>query len=150
MRKSLFLLFITLISSLLLLECKTQDYTPYDYDGEVLIFGKGGGFTGQSIEYSLLSNGQLFMNTHKEGNVTELKRVEKSVAKQIFSNFHSLGFGDLDVNKPGNTYYYLGFRHDGKAHKIQWGAHDYKTPQTLKIYFSNLMAIVKSLQKDAQ
>lgn len=149
-RKSPFILLLFLvIFSAFLIECKTQDYTPYDYDGEILVFGKGGGFTGQSIEYSLLSNGQIFSGTQKEGIVDELRRIDKKEVNQIFANYHTFDFNSLDINKPGNTYYYLTFRSEGSDHKIQWGAHDFKTPETLKIYFSNLMAAVKARQINA-
>jgi hypothetical protein len=150
LRLSVFILFSTIFFSIGFLQCKTQEFTPYDYKEEILIFGKGGGFTGESIEYSLLSNGQIFKGTNKEGNVIELKKLKKRKVDQIFKNYHLLKFDEMMINRPGNIYYYLELKQGELKHKIQWGAHDFNCPETLNIYFSNLMATVKTLNTELQ
>jgi len=123
---------------LLLFQCKTNSYTPYDFEGPSIRIGSGGGYTGQLREYYILSNGQVFFGINKEGFVNELDRLSKREATQIFNNYSSLKFGDLNIDKPGNMYHYIIFNDNGKEHKIQWGAHDANPPKELSIYFANL------------
>jgi hypothetical protein len=121
-----------------LIQCKSQSYTPYDYQGPSIRIGTGGGYTGQVREYCLLSNGQVFFGTNKEGFVNELESLSRDEVDQIFKNYSQLAFSELKIDKPGNMYHYLIYK-DGKGeHKIQWGAHDANPPRELSIYFANL------------
>ena len=123
---------------LILSNCRTVSYTPYNYSGEIIRVGTGGGFTGQLREFCLLSNGQLFFGTHQEGNVYELESLSKKDAEQIFRSYQILGFSDLSIDKPGNIYNYLKFQDEEEEHFIQWGAHDANPPRELTIFFANL------------
>ena len=138
-RKSSMLRILCLsICILFLSNCRTTSYTPYDYPGEIIRVGTGGGFTGQLREFCLLSNGQLFFGTHKEGNVQELEALTKEETRQIFRSFHFMKFSDLEIDKPGNMYHYIKFSAPDNEHFIQWGAHDANPPRELTIFFANL------------
>lgn len=123
--------------------CKTKYYTPYDFEGRIIKVGTGGGYTGQTIEYTLLENGQVFLNAHKEGIVKSSPMLERRTTEQIFKNYDKLNFKDLIIDKPGNMYHYLILDNGNEKHKIQWGAHDANPPTELTIYFANLKKILK-------
>ena len=124
--------------------CKTQHKTPYDYKGQQIIFGQGGGFTGQVTEYTLLENGQLFAGTNQEGFVDELKSLDKNLVKQIFGTCKDLGFDTLALDNPGNQYYYFITKEGDKTNKIQWGAGEKDLPKELNILFGNLKTLTKN------
>jgi hypothetical protein len=130
-----------------MLQCKTKHYTPYEFEGKQLIFGTGGGFTGQVKEYTLLENGQLFSGAHQEGFVKELPKVKKNKTKQIFENYHSLHFDKITIDKPGNMYHYLIVKEGEKEHKIQWGAYDANPPRELTVFFANINKLASDLNK---
>jgi len=137
-------LFLFLVFLILVVSCKTQHKTPYEYEGHQIIFGQGGGFTGQITEYTLLENGQLFSGTNKEGFVDELESLDKNLAKQIFDLCERYGFADLKLNKPANQYYYFIAKEGNNANKILWGPGEEELPEELKILFGNLKRITKS------
>jgi len=133
---------------LLLVSCKTKDYTPYDYDGEIIVFGTGGGFSGKVSQYTLMSNGQFYKGTHKEGNVYELPRLEKRKVEQLFASYHNLGFDDVSLNESGNLYRFFTLHHGDKKHKIMYGDNGDSVAEEIKIYYRNLMSLaLKANQK---
>jgi len=138
-----FQIFIALIL-LMCVSCKTQHKTPYDFEGQQIIFGQGGGFTGQVVEYTLLENGQLFTGTNQEGFVDELSKLDKKLVKQIFSMCKKYGFEDLKIDNPANQYYYFITKDGEKMNKVLWGVGDKEVPKELKILFGNLKNLTKT------
>lgn len=131
---------LILLTATLLMNCKSNDYlTPYEYEGAVLSFGNGGGFSGRVLEYTLMDNGQLFKDTNKEGNVLVLNKVDKRQAKQIFNNYTTLGLDKLTINDPGNMYYFITKKVGDQTQKIKWGGPNEPAPEVLKVFFKTLM-----------
>ncbi len=123
--------------------CKTKDYTPEEYTKEILIFGNGGGFSGATVEYTLLSNGQLFMEGSRSGPRVQLGRVKSKRTNQLFKTYHQFRFDTLEVDDPGNMYFYLKMQNNEGDHKILWGGQE-NVPKALKTYYANLIQIIKS------
>ena len=85
-----------------------------------IYFGKGGGFTGQLFEYSICTNGKMYK---KENGVLKFwGSVPENIKQQIFTNYNNLQIQTLNLNNPGNTYYFIGYQQQGSSiHKITWG-----------------------------
>ena len=143
-------LFLPLYFSVFFLatRCKSVNYTPSDYEGQMITIGTGGGFTGLIKEYTILSNGQFFYGNGNGNYTMELDRFDKKHVKQLFKNYKLLGFDDINIDKPGNMYHYLLFKDKDNMHKIQWGAHDSNAPAELLIYFANLKNICNQAKKE--
>ena len=127
-----------ILTATLVVNCKTtQDYvTPYEYTGSAITFGSGGGFSGRVNQFTLLSNGQLFKGTNYEGNVTVMDKVESGRCDQIFSNYDFLRFDDMDINDPGNVYFFVKMKHeDDSEHNLKWGGTDAEAPQSLQLFY---------------
>lgn len=131
-----------------LFSCKSQQFTPYDFEGRQIIFGQGGGFSGQVTEYTLLENGQLFAGTNKEGFVDELKSVDKKVVKQIFSSSSDNGYDTISFDKPGNQYFYINFKKGDHTNLVQWAPGEQGISKELKIFFGNLKNITQRITLD--
>ncbi len=149
--------FLLITSSLILFsQCKTtQDYlTPYEYEGRSISFGNGGGFTGKSVEYTLMDNGQIFKGLNKEGNVDMIKKISRDQVNQIFDTYDILGFDKLDVNSPGNMYFFVQMNileseadHKVDNNKLVWGNYDSGESKELRIFHANLMSLVSKMTK---
>lgn len=139
---------ISVLSLILLASCKTKEYTPYEYDGEILVFGGGGGFAGKVYQYTLMSNGQFYKGTHKEGKVYELPKLEKRKAKQLFKSYHSLGFDNVSLVESGNLYKFFVLHEGEKEHKIMWADSGVKASEEITIYYDNLMALARKANKE--
>jgi hypothetical protein len=126
-------------------QCKSVDYaTPAEFIGPKFSFGNGGGFAGSYKEYLLCENGQLFFRTNAKSGYQELTKLDKSKVKQTFKNYELLQIGKMNIDDPGNLYYFLIQSSDDKIHKLQWGGMNIKAPENLKVFYRNLMNMVKN------
>lgn len=116
--KLLFPVFILLF----LVSCSKKIYDPISYENAKITFGTGGGFAGSESTFTLLDNGNLFKLTQMRQSSEKLTKIEKNQVAQIFSNFKMLNFDKLDLNDPGNLYYFIEFKgENGEKNKIVWG-----------------------------
>ncbi len=140
------LLYVAIISLSCLIACKSKYNTPYDYTGDKITFGSGGGFSGKITEYTLLSNGDFYKGTGSEGFVDQLPHDMKDKAKQFFSSYDAMKFDTLNINETGNmTHYIVIDRKDKEPHRIQWADYVEAAPESLRIYHKNLFAFAKSV-----
>ena len=69
--------------------------------------------------------------------------LDKRLVDQLFATYHTMGFNEVNVDSPGNMYYYVSMKEDGIAHKITWGGWEAGEPPALQTYYNNLMALAK-------
>ena len=123
--------------------CKVTKYTPEKLPARQVVFGDGGGFVGIETSYILLENGQLFKQVGVEGAFEELKSIKPKQAKALFEKVNSLQLFKLDIEKPGNMYYFLRHVTDNLDSRVTWGAGDYLPPQGLVSVYKELKALTK-------
>lgn len=140
MKKTILLL---AFSCLLFARCKVTKYTPDKLPERQLIFGDGGGFAGIETSFTLLENGQIFKQVGLGGNYEELKPIKRNEAKQIYEKASTLQLFKLDIDKPGNLYYFLREINEQIDSKVTWGAGDYLPPQSVVFLYKDLAALVK-------
>lgn len=123
--------------------CKVTKYTPDKLPSRQLIFGNGGGFAGIETSFTLLENGQIFRQTGLEGAYEELKSIKPKEAKTLFSKLSSLQLYKLDIEQPGNLYYFMREVNEQMDSKVTWGSGDFLPPQALVSLYKDLHAVVK-------
>ena len=123
--------------------CKVVKYTPDKLPARQLIFGDGGGFAGIETSYTLLDNGQIFKQVGTNGNYQELKSMNRKKAKELFGKAKTLQLFNLDIDKPGNLYYFVREISEQLDSKVTWGTGDYLPPQGLVFLYKDLAALVK-------
>lgn len=137
-----------LLTTCLVIACKSKYNTPYDYKGDKITFGSGGGFSGKITEYTLLSNGDFYRGTGSEGFVDQLPHDMKDRAKQFFRSYDTMHFDTLNIDETGNmTHYIVMDRDDKEPHRIQWADYVEAAPQSLRIFHKNLFAFAKSVNE---
>ena len=138
-------LFFFLSGICLISSCKSTSITPQDFKGKQLIIANGGGFTGQVIEYILLENGYLFRKNSLDGSVLQNNKLKKEAVSQLFRNYEVLNLGELDLNDPGNMYFYIVLKEEDHEHKITWSSEssgeDYKRA---KLFYQTMMSMIKN------
>lgn len=101
----------------------------------VILFGNGGGFTGQEIEYVLDENGTFMKNDRLKSEVTILPSLKKSELKKLFKEIKSLQLDTIHFNHPGNTYYFIKLNKNENTHEVVWGQHNSLPPaQVIQLY----------------
>jgi len=127
--------------------CKT--YQIDNLPEEQIIFGNGGGVTGVTVTYILLSNGQLFKTNAWQKDTAELTKIKPKLAKEYFKQIEELDWEKTDINKPGNIYHFLSYKTANNTHRATWGATNYEPPKPLKdIYKSLKQELIVSKPKE--
>lgn len=146
---------ILLLFSIVLFFCQcksTKDYmTPYEYEGRSISFGNGGGFTGKSVDYTLMDNGQIFRGVNKEGNVDMIMKLSENEVTQIFNTYDLLGFEKMNVDSPGNMYFFVQMNNSTPSEdkKLVWGNYDAGETRELKLFYLNLMRLANKGTKSS-
>lgn len=135
--KQLFTLLIFL--SVLTISCGTQGVL-HDYQDTEIVFGSGGGFTGQVTEYHLDTEGNLKMIESLAGNETTMGKVKKSDLKKIFSALSALNLAEMEINHPGNMTYFIKEINKEASNEVIWGSEDYTVPDELQGLYDLLIA----------
>ncbi len=139
-----FNLILVLCLSLVLSNCKTTKYTPENFPVNQIIFGDGGGFSGIITEYLLLENGQIFHKTSTKEGYSEMESIKKKEAEVFFEQLNELRLHKLDINHPGNLYYFLRFTNEELDHTITWGTGDYNLRKDIMDFYKSLKSLTKN------
>lgn len=99
--------------------CKSTKVPPSEFEGQQIIFGSGGGFTGAYEEFILLDDGRLF-KSGIDAVATPLKTLDKKITTQLFSNIQTFGLNKLDYNHPQNMYNFIKIKHGTDSNYIAW------------------------------
>ncbi|MCZ2102117.1 MAG: hypothetical protein LC107_11330 [Chitinophagales bacterium] len=136
-----FNLFLIVSFLVAMMSCKTKEmvFNPDTYDSPYIVFGNGGGFSGHVKTFYLTERGSIYIADHDQYKL--LGNTEKNVAKQLFTNYDVLGFKDLNLNDPGNKYYFLEFRSKEMNHAIKWGRQPLEN-KNLSVYYNILLDAV--------
>lgn len=132
---------LSLLSVLLLTQCKQHTYNLEDLPKEYIQIGSFGGFAGQVTTYFFFPNGQRFTG---EGigsgdGISESKEIQqgtpdnfKRMKSQLFEN----EFGKIKLNEIGNMTYFIRLKTKKTDHAVQWNNMD-TAPKFLVEFYSN-------------
>jgi hypothetical protein len=110
---------------------------------KVILFGNGGGFTGQVIEYVLDENGTFMKNDKLKSEVTILRNLKKSEIRKIFKELEIMKFDTVNFNHPGNTYYFIKSSSSGTSHEVVWGEPNNLPPARIIQFYDLLISKTK-------
>lgn len=130
----------TLILSLIMLTTVSSCHAQKTY----LVFGNGGGFTGQVTAFRLLKNGKVLKGSGRTDIIyTEYAKLKRAEAKKFFFELNDLKF--VSFSEPGNMYYFIRYSHKKITLNYTWGATGFETPGQLKDIYRRLMSDVTEL-----
>lgn len=112
----------------------------YEYQDTQIIFGSGGGFTGQVTEYHLDARGNLSMFEGLTDTQTSLGKIKKSDLKKIYKTLSELNLSKININQPGNMYYFIKEVDSSATNEVIWGSPDYETPQGIQEFYDLLIS----------
>ena len=140
---------VVLVISGFFASCKTPQYTLENLPPPKLVFGKGGGFSGLSDEYTLLKSGQLFLKSSMTDSLEVLPKIKKQQVKALFASAEDLRMDTLQFNHPGNIYYFVNYVQDStRKAEITWGDMNHQIPALIKEFHAQLYAAVKEKKKE--
>ncbi|GAA5219655.1 hypothetical protein [Membranihabitans marinus] len=99
--------------------CAPQPFLLSDHQ-QFLVFGDGGGFTGQIRQYYMLPSGQVYYSNNIHQPPEYIKKVSKDVFAQIVSNIHALNMINHQVAQPGNVFKLIEYHTAQATYKWLW------------------------------
>ena len=107
---------------------------------KAIIFGNGGGFTGQVVEYVLDGNGTFLKNDKLKSEITVLPTLKPSQTKKLFKQLQTMQFDTIKFNHPGNMYYFMRYSQSDKTHEVVWGDPNYTLPGEVQQFYQLLIS----------
>lgn len=106
--------------------CHTTQYQSGQLPDRQLVFGSGGGFSGMEKTYSLLENGQFWVQERPGAELVALPAIPRSTARKLFAIASEKLYGQVALNTIGNTYRFAGFQDSSRHARMTWSG---KRPQ---------------------
>jgi uncharacterized lipoprotein YehR (DUF1307 family) len=114
--------------------------------GDALIAGSGGGFTGMANAYKIFTDGKVYKGSGvAEIQYTACAKIRKAKAKKLIHRATQTLKDAGEFNAPGNQYYFLTIILQEKETKVTWGAPDRPTPGALKDLYQEVQGIAARL-----
>lgn len=111
-------------------------------DSLQLVFGRGGGITGEETGYVLLGNGHLLEVSRLLQDTTELATIDASTTQRMFDALETLDMAQLDFQHPGNLYYFIRQKQVGTTMQVVWGDPSYTPPAAVKQFYDTLKNLI--------
>jgi hypothetical protein len=126
--------------------CHSTKFTADKLPERQVVFGTGGGFTGETNAQILLENGQIFRKSSLfKGPPIELKGIKKRKAKAFFKATEALDLASFEFEHPGNIYQFLELRGDSASVvRVAWGDEKYPVNQKIKDLYIALGGLIKT------
>lgn len=140
--KKNFLLAI-LVSGFLFSGCSSQNILK-NYNDQKIVFGDGGGFTGQVKTYHLDNIGNLSMTESLSNDQLQLKKVKKSELKKIFEKLSEIDLCHSTFNHPGNRYYFIKQEGEKDSCGVVWGDPGHQVPDKIQELYNLLMSTIST------
>lgn len=136
---------LLILSSFLVsfVSCKSQQYTLDELPETQLIFGSGGGVTGEVSTYTILENGQVFYTNSFTKEKKEMKSIRKKEVTACYEKMQALQLSNMDFDHPGNRYYFLEEVNGDERHRVTWGSADYEFSEACKELYEELRTTIK-------
>ncbi len=112
--------FLFVFSICCLHACHSTQYSADQFPEKQLTFGSGGGFSGIESTYTLLENGQFWIQNGPGAPASPLPSIARSKAEQFFIAAEEKLFGEVALNPLGNTYRFVGYQTGSRHSRITW------------------------------
>jgi hypothetical protein len=139
LNRLLFSVFIILSLSLTV-GCQKKTIPMDKMPDSQIIFGNGGGFTGEIKEYHLLNDGRIVNKGLNDTIYNVLSRIGKTKATACFEDCKKMKLNTMKFSEPGNRYYFIAVKEAGKPeNRIVWGDNEQPVLDDIKSLYKNLM-----------
>jgi len=136
-------LFFSALIVLLFFSCKAQQYTIDNLPEKQLVFGSGGGITGEVNTYTMLENGQVFYRSSLIDEHKELKSIAKKEAVAAFEKINDLHLSAIDFDHPGNLYYFIEEVNGDEKNRVTWGSTNHSVDEKCEALYKELRMTIK-------
>ena len=141
-----YLYYVSIIMVFTIVGCSSQNGLA-KYENTEIVFGSGGGYSGQVIEYRINTDRELTSTNSLTKETKTIGKLSKKETKALYDELSELKLPLIDYNKPGNMSYFVKQSKGNKESKVVWGDISEDIPKDVKAYYDLLMSIVKEKNK---
>jgi len=109
---------------------------------EKIIVGSGGGFTGITKEYIINKDGTVQFQQGDKKEAGNFGKLSKKQLHEIAKKSEAAGFQTLELNEPGNFYYYIEVNQKDKNHRVTWSNQNSEESKKMQELYSYLMDMI--------
>jgi hypothetical protein len=131
----------------ILLSCLFSVIVQFAFSQECLVvIASGGGITGLATVYQISPDGKVLKGKGLgEINYVEQSNLKKSVARKYYRKTRKLVETSPEFNHPGNIYYSLAAKENGKEIRMTWGDSQHTVPQEAKNLYEEISKVLNGL-----
>ncbi len=122
--------------------CSHPKYAADKLPTKQIRWGNGGGFVGKETSHILCDNGQIFSRDIL-GATTAAGKTRSKKAKALFKTAETLGLAKMEMNQPGNIYYFLEFQDLDMMSRVVWGDKNVPVAKPAEDFFRDLNSLLK-------
>lgn len=108
--------------------------------------GSGGGFTGVDSKYRLMESGMLYFSSSLTDSFSYIGKMNKELTKTFFDNYDVMNFHSVDLDHPGNRYFYIDYSDGEDQHKIVWTDEFNHSVENLSLFYNISMWRIKNFK----
>jgi hypothetical protein len=135
------LYYISIVLTFIIPGCQSQNGLS-EYENTEIVFGSGGGYSGQIIEYSIGTDRVITSTNSLTKETKTIGKLSKKETKALYDGLSELKLPLVNYNKPGNMSYFVKQVKGNKEAKVVWGDINNDYPKNIKAYYDLLMSIV--------
>ena len=114
---------------------------------EKITVGSGGGFTGVTKEYTIQKDGSVFFLQGPKKEAEGFGKISKKHLHEITKKSEQADFQSLELNEPGNIYYYIEITEKGKNHRVSWSSQNSENGKKMQELYAYIMDIILKSKK---
>lgn len=135
--------FIIYVFVILFAGCMSQYNARSPLPEKQILFGQGGGFAGKTTTYRINDQGQVFQSSPYTSSQEQVNTISRKRCKKLFLEAEKAYWDTLNIDRPGNIYYFIEIRNRQDTHRIVWGATNYKVSPQVQLFYEQLLNVTK-------
>ncbi|MEX2231604.1 MAG: hypothetical protein WD824_05565 [Cyclobacteriaceae bacterium] len=131
----------------ILLSCLFSVIVNFTFSQECfVVVTSGGGITGVAIVYQIGPDGKVLKGKGLgQINYAEQSNLKKSVARKYYRRTRKVVETSPEFSHPGNIYYSIAVRENGKEMKMTWGDSQHTVPEEAKDLYEEITKVLTGL-----
>ena len=136
------IIYLLLLAGYLMVACRTGKNGEQAPDRH-LLFGNGGGVTGEVITYTLHADGGLTRTSSRTKESEKIGSVSREKAAGLFEEAQKKLAATPQFNHPGNRFYFVKLQDGKAAQNATWGDNNHAAPAGLENLYDQLIALIR-------
>ena len=135
--------FLSFVMFVFLLSCNSQKEV-YVGNPQIISFGSMGGFTNESTEFKLHSNGELWMFNSFKNDSSMVVQLRKKQTRKLFEQVYQIGLDTIDLKNPGNMSSFIQIMSKTSENKVVWPKGDQQVQTEISDFYKELFSYTKT------